>query len=308
MNYRSLFLATGRAIILYVSGLLIPVLGQFFVLFTPVPLILAYVRDGRTTGLLAIAVASSLVTLLGWYAAALFLLSFGLMTIGISEGMLRKMKPELIALLGGLLPILVLTPILLSYLAQLGENPILVAERYLRESVLEASKRYAGAGLTEMATATASIPDVVYYYLVRLLPGIFLATMTSQAAFCYGIARAFIIRKQGMGTSEKSFALWHAPDSWVFGLIASLGLLILPDESTNLIGWNLTILFGALYLAQGIALADFFMRKLRMHGFVRALMLTIILFLPPLIAALVAVGVVDIWADLRKVRAQTEAT
>jgi uncharacterized protein YybS (DUF2232 family) len=111
-----------------------------------------------------------------------------------------------------------------------------------------------------------------------------------------------------MKPGETSFSLWHAPDSWVFGLIASLALLLLQNDTLQLIGLNFAILFGTLYLVQGIALADFFLRKIKAHGIVRTIFLSLMLVLLPGIAALIALGVLDIWTDLRKVRKPIETT
>jgi len=56
------------------------------------------------------------------------------------------------------------------------------------------------------------------------------------------------------------------------------------------------------YTAQGAALVEFWLRKVKIGVVWRSFAHTIILTLPPLIAVVVALGVVDIWADFRKVR------
>jgi uncharacterized protein YybS (DUF2232 family) len=303
MNHRSLLIATAQTLALYLSRFFIPIIGQILVLFTPVPLILAYVRDDRTTGTLALIAVAALTALFGgWYTAVVFVLGFGLMAVNIGEGMLRRMKPERIALLGGLIPAILVTLLLLLYFAHAGKDPVALAEQYLRDSVAEAAKTYANAGLTDMATAAASLSEAFIYYLVRLFPGIFIATMVTQAAFCFGIARAFIMRKQGAKAEQASLALWHAPDTWVWGLIASLAFLTVPNEFSRLAGWNLMVLFGTLYCAQGAALVDHFLRKIQMHYSARAAIMAIIMILPPILAGMIALGIVDIWADFRKVR------
>jgi len=167
----------------------------------------------------------------------------------------------------------------------------------------EAAKVYAAMGLADMAATVTAMSDKFVHALVRLLPGIGVATSVVQAAFCYGIVRAAFIRRPGPIPLpvQNSLASWHAPDTWVWGLIASLTLLVVPDEIAWYVGWNLTILFAILYLAQGIALLDFYLRKTHMRPFVRGVIHTLILALPSIVFV-IAAGIVDIWADFRKVR------
>lgn len=310
MNYRSILIATAQILGLFVSGFVIPLLGQVLALFTPVPLILIYLRNGRNEGLITLAASTlTMAALGGWQAAAILSLTFGLMAVGISEGMRRNWKPEQTSLLGGLLPMAVLSAIVLLYLVRVGKNPIMAVDAYLRESLVAAAKTYTTMGLTEMATMVSSIPDAYIFYLARLLPGILIATSVMQAACCFGIARALLMRRPGayQAPAQASLTAWHAPDSWVWGLIAALALIVAPQEAAKLVGWNLAILFAVAYLAQGSAIVDHYLRKAGIKAFGRGLILAIILALPSLVFV-IALGIVDIWADVRKVRVQATTT
>ncbi len=304
MNYRAILIATIQTLGLFVSGFVIPLLGQMVALFTPVPLILIYVRNGKQAGLLTL-VASSVVMFLlgGWQAAAILILSFGLMAIGTSEGIRRNLKPEQTSLLGGLLPIAVLGAIVVFYLVRVGNNPITEVEAYLREIIANSAKTYTTMGLTEMAAVVSSIPDSFVYYLTRLIPSITIATSVTQAACCFGIARAILMRNPGPEPlpAQPSLAVWHAPDSWVWGLIAALALIIFPGETPRFIGWNIAILFAVLYLVQGSVIVENYLRKTGIRAFGRGLILALILVMPSVVFV-IALGVVDIWADFRKVR------
>jgi uncharacterized protein YybS (DUF2232 family) len=305
MNYRSMLLAAAQTLGLFIAGFLIPVLGQALVLFTPVPLIVAYVRDGRAEGLTALfATAGIVAVLLGWHIAAILLFSFGLMAVGTAEGMQRRLRPERIAVLGGLLPIAAAGSVLAYYLAHTGKNPVTILEGHLRGSITEAAKLYAGLGLTEMASAVTSVSDTFVHYLVRLVPGIAVATSLLQAACCFGLARAIIIRGTGAASvpsSQPSLAAWHAPDAWVWGLIAVLALMMIPNEASRLTGLNCAIVFSVVYLVQGIAIVEHVLRKARIQAIARGLIHALILALPTIVFV-IALGVVDIWADFRKVR------
>ncbi len=304
MNYRAILIATAQTVGLYAAGFIIPLAGQLLALFAPVPLIIIYVRSGRREGF-AVLVASCLLSALlgGWMTAAVFLLSFGLMAAGTGEGMRRTAKPEAIALLGGLLPLAVLGVLLTAYLARIGKSPLMATEDYLRSNVAEAAKLYTTMGLTEMASTITSVSDKFVHYLSRLMPGIVIATFVSQAAACFGLARAIIMRKQDPSAvvPQTRLSLWHAPDSWVWGLIAALTLVILPGEATHFTGYNIAIVLAVVYLAQGTAIAEHFLLRTRLRPFMRGMIIALILAMPSIVFV-IALGIVDIWADVRKVR------
>ncbi len=307
MNYRAILIATIQTLGLFVAGFIHPI-GQLFALFTPVPLILVYVRNGKWAGLTTLVGSSAIMSVLGgWQAAAILFLSFGLMAVGTSEGMRRNLKPEQTSLLGGLLPIAVIGAIVLFYLVRVGKNPIMEVEAYLRAIIATSEKTYTTMGLSEMAAMVSSIPDSFIYYLARLIPSITIATSVTQAACCYGIARAILVRRPGTEPlpAQPPLAAWHAPDSWVWGLIAALALIVVPRETARLFGWNIAILFAVLYLAQGAAVVEHYLRKTGLRSFVRGLILALVLAMPSIVFV-IALGIVDIWADFRKVRGPIE--
>ena len=304
MNYRSTLLASAQTLGLFIAGFTIPVLGQALVLFTPVPIIVTYVRDGRAEGLTTLFATGAIVAaLLGWHIAAILFFSFGLMAIGTAEGMHRRLRPESIVVIGGLLPIATAGIVLSYYLAHMGKNPVTLLEGHLRDSLAEAARLYSSLGLKDMASLVTSVTDTFVHYLVRLVPGITVATSLIQAAFCFALARAAILRKTGAVPipSQPSLAAWYAPDAWVWGLIAALALIMVPNEAARLTGLNCAIVFSVVYLVQGIAIVDHVLRKARIKAVARSLIHALILALPTIVFV-IALGVVDIWADFRKVR------
>ncbi len=304
MNYRAVIIAAAQAAVLYGAGFVIPVLGQAFALFTPVPFIIIYVRYGVGEGVAAIALSSALITfLVGWQAALILWLSFGLMALGTSEGMRRKWKPESATLLGGLLPVAAIGFALAYYFLHAGRNPVTAVEEYLKGSIAEAAAFYTSLGLADMAAVVSAVSDTFVHYLVRLIPGIAIATSVVQAACCFGLARALIMRRPGTGPAlkETSLAAWHAPDGWVWGLIAALAAVLVPNEAVRFTGLNVAILYLVVYTAQGMANVEHALRKSGIpaagRGFIHAVILAL-----PTVVFLIALGVVDIWADFRKVR------
>lgn len=312
MDSRGIIRAAMQTIILFGAGLIVPLLGQFVTLFTPVPLVMLTVRSGWPAGSVAAALATAAsAALAGWQAGLLLLAGFGLMAAGIAAGMRLRLRPESSVLLGGVLPVAAGAVSLAVFAAASGARPVAAAEEYLHASVREAVSLYQRLGLTDMAAVVTASENTFVRSAVRLLPGIALATSLIQAACCFGTARFFLQRGAAAGGGSAPYggqlAVWHAPDSWVWGLIAALACVAVPLEAVKFIGWNAGIVFLVVYTAQGMAIVDFVLRRAGMGPVVRAvfhavlLAMPTVLFLPPL-------GIVDIWADLRKVRTAGSGT
>jgi hypothetical protein len=316
MPYRSILTAAIQSAGLMIAGFLVPVVGQIALLFAPVPIIFIMVREGKLPGMLAVGLATAIIAVLAGGQAVFIViyLSFGFMAMGLADGLRWRWKPENAILIGGLLTLVALVVVLAPFLQSTGKGPVAVTEEYLRTSIAGAQQLYTQLGLTDVAQMMAQVTDAVVYYLVRLLPGIILATILLQAACCYGMARALILRKDPAAAvlSEPSLATWHAPDSWVWGLIITLGLvaigLITPAKGIAFfLGLNLALLYLIIYAAQGISLVEFTLRKAKVGTIWRSLILSIIVALP-VIVPVIALGVVDIWADFRKVRTPAQPT
>ncbi|MEK6744312.1 MAG: DUF2232 domain-containing protein [Nitrospirota bacterium] len=305
MPFRSILTSALQSAGLMIAGFLVPVIGQITLLIAPVPLILIMVREGKLPGMLAVGLATAIIAVLagGQAVFVVIFLSFGFMAMGLADGLRWRWKPENAVLIGAILTIVALVVVLTPFLSSTEKGLVTVAEDYLRTSLAEAQQLYTQLGLTEVAQMMAQVTDTVVYYLVRLLPGIILATTLLQAACCYGVARSLILRKDPAAAvlSEPSLAAWHAPDSWVWGLILTLGLVALPDVTIRFIGMNLALVFLLVYSVQGLALVEFTLRKAKVGTIWRSMILTFIVALP-VIVPVIALGVVDIFADFRKVR------
>jgi uncharacterized protein YybS (DUF2232 family) len=164
-------------------------------------------------------------------------------------------------------------------------------------------KLYTTLGLTDIAQAAQSLAEPFVFYVVRLMPSLVIVTALTQAACCYGIARIILVRRHGPTSAPGvPLALWHAPDVWVWGLIAALGLMAVPAAALKISGWNLTVVYATVYTIQGLAILEYGLKKLAIPAVARGFLIAFILAMP-LFVFVTALGVVDVWADFRKVRA-----
>jgi uncharacterized protein YybS (DUF2232 family) len=310
MPFRLIIIAALQSAGLYAAGFLIPLLGQVAVLFVPVPLIVLTVREGRGPGYLALGLASLFIAAMSsWQMSVLlFFLGFGLMAAGLSEGILRNRKAEQAVFIGGALPVAALAVGLSFLLLKTGKDPIPMAEAYLRGTITDAREVYSKLGLGEVAQTLDQVSDRIIHYVVRLLPGILLSASLMQAASCYGLTRTIILRRNPGSpiASQPSLAAWHAPDSLVWGLIGTLvliawGLIDQTQTRAFLLGLNLACVYGLLYMVQGLSLIEYAFLRARIPAVWRVV-LFMLLFALPAVVLIIPLGIVDIWADFRKVR------
>jgi uncharacterized protein YybS (DUF2232 family) len=105
------------------------------------------------------------------------------------------------------------------------------------------------------------------------------------------------------------FSQWVVPEPFVFGFIAGALLMIaakflaLPDGNwEDLLGSNLLVFFGGLYMIEGFSIIVYYMQKWNVPPFLRfgLYVLMFILFGPPF-----CLGLLDVWMDFRKIKSPT---
>jgi len=100
---------------------------------------------------------------------------------------------------------------------------------------------------------------------------------------------------------------WTAPDSVVWGVIASGFMLIPGVPALRQAGGNLLAVFGLVYAFQGMAIVASWFGRMKLSTLLRTLGWLLIALQPVIALAVCCVGLADTWADFRKVRAKTEA-
>ena len=103
--------------------------------------------------------------------------------------------------------------------------------------------------------------------ITLLFTGIFPALALSGAVFTVWVnllAGRLLFRRSGVAFPDfGDLAAWKAPERLVWILIAAGGMLFVPLEGITIVGMNLLIVCGLIYLFQGLAIAAFFFRQKR---------------------------------------------
>ncbi len=285
---------------LALAGATIPIAGVFFGLLTPLPVILLSVRHGRAIALLGVlAVGASLAPLLGLGYTWAFCLEFALPALVLAEAIRREWAPErsvaagVLAVLGGSL--------LGLFILSRGEGgPIEYLLEHLDLALQEALGFYSKMGLSSDEVGRLSTSaEQVRRFLLAASPGLFIAAALLTTSTNYFLARSGVARASTTGGSEPGFA-WNMPDWLVWLLIGAASLFLSGLPIVKEIGLNGLLVMMTLYLLQGLAIAAFWLRRLKLPPLVGILGVVLLLLQPLLLLLLTGVGLFDIWFVFRR--------
>jgi uncharacterized protein YybS (DUF2232 family) len=284
---------------------LIPFIGPVAVILTPLPTLYYCSRLGRWSGLTILIVSFpatyGILGLLGHGTNLPVLFMIGFAGVTLSEVLKRHLSVEKTFLLASLALFCCGAGFVLYHSFRTGTAPWQMLELYVAGIVLENIKLYAQLNISEeqIRMIRENVPQIT-----RLFTGIFPALAMSGAVFTVWVnllAGRILFRRNGVAFPDfGDLAAWKAPEKLVWILIAAGVMIIVPMEGTAIVGMNLLILCGLVYLFQGLAIAAFFFREKRVPVTVRWLFYILLLVQQYMLVIVIAFGLFDMWVDFRK--------
>ncbi len=288
------------SLLLALAGATIPIAGVFFALLIPLPLIILFSMHGRGVALLGVvAVWASLTLLLGRGVAWIILVEFGLPAAVLAEARRRDWTPEqsvaagAVAMIGGSL-------IALISLSWSVGSPIEYLGDRVDRAIQDTTALYARLGLSADEAGAVSISGATARRLFLVTsPALLIAVALLTTSANYFMARAAMARASAGNGSSQGFA-WTLPDWLVWLFIGSAVMFLTGLSVIKEIGMNGLIVTMALYFLQGLAIAAFWSRRLRLPPLVGMLGIVLLLIQPWLVLLLAGVGLFDTWFVFRR--------
>ncbi len=287
-----------------------PVVGFFCFILLPLPMMIYRIRlDRKDGGIVAIAGMTVVTVYSGNIGADLYFLS-AMIGLGFCLGEFTEMNfpvGHIVGFAGGLVwGACVFALILYSNFS--GSNTVAVVSDYIDTYLTVTMMLYQKIGMPddvvrELALAREDIRDT----LTGILPGMFAAALLFIAWLNVLLARMVFRIRNIQIISDAPLNTWKAPDSFVWGLIGCVGLMMLPGHALNLIGINGLIVLMMVYFFQGIAIVSFYFNKKQIPVFIRILMYAIIVIQQILVLLVIGLGFFDVWFNFRRIGADPSA-
>jgi uncharacterized protein YybS (DUF2232 family) len=307
---------TGIAIssLAFLAASLIPVIGTFFFILTPLPILYYYSKIGRIEGLMVFVVSLSVVavilTISGFAASIPLLFISGSLGVILSEIFRKNYSVEITTIL----PVMVLLILWLSFILfqslSLGKQPWILVEDYIGSNIQESIQFYAQLDIPveQIDFAKNNIKQITNFFT-----NIFPALIIVSASFTVWInilAAREIFQKNRMWYPDfGDLARWKAPEGLIWILIATGVMLLIPVEWARIVGLNLLLICLFLYLLQGLSIIGFLFKNKNVHRLFRIPCYILMFAQQYIILLVIALGVIDLWVDFRKfIKPITEST
>lgn len=270
-------------------------------LFAPAPLAVLCVRHGQVAMLLTAALGvAGLWGGQGAEAAVAFVFAVGLPAYLIGRGLKAGWPPEVVVGVCAALLSLATYAALRLGLPD-GIRP------WVADLVTRTIDLYAAQGVPEETVAmlrdrAEPFTDLFFHLLplVLMTSGIALGTASLLSA------RGWLARRKTEGLAPFSPLAWHLPDTWIWALIVAGILTLVPHEGAKVAGQNALGVMAIAYSLQGWAVVASIFHTRKVHALLQGAFYAVMVLWPPLAAALVLIGLTDVWTDLRKVRPRAE--
>ncbi|HSA59970.1 MAG TPA: DUF2232 domain-containing protein [bacterium] len=324
--FLAIALSTGLTLVLFLTGLL--------VVFTPLPVALAFIRKGMGAALVVSAV--SLVALVALYRLPGEPLTFlpmmvfhpsvslrGVLALSVAylsyylwlgwiaayssrrTGRWSSLEPSVawMTVLGLAVPVAGLFVFAVTAKMDLWQNVGTGLQDLFRRMIdLQQS---AGLGEEDAAFLRASAPLVVTRFL-QVLPSLWIDLTLAVLSLTVLFLRRWT-REERLFPNWPDFGLWRLKEIWIWapigaGAVYFLNVYAVESPVLGIIALNALIVLAAVSIFQGLSVASFFFRTrlsplMRLAGY-----LIFFIFLQVGLVVLAAVGVSDFWFDFRKLK------
>jgi uncharacterized protein YybS (DUF2232 family) len=305
----------GGAISLLLASIIIPFVGPFFSLLTPLPFLYYSTKLGLIGGIKLAAMVVTAIGLIayvsGYSQITLPVLEFSLVGTGLAELFRRKLSLGNTIFLATLFMVLLGLGMLVIMGLSRDMGPIEMVLSYLGSHLNAAIQTYEDAGSSQL-----NVPELNAYAktFMATISQIYPALMIIGTGFALWLNIVISRPLFRMGKLEYPEFIpmdrWQAPDHLVWGLIVAGFALFLSSESIQFLAVNALIVILAIYLFHGLSIIVFFLNKYHVPSWIRLGIYFLIIVQQFFLAMLTFAGLFDQWIDFRKIhrRADSQTT
>ncbi|HVO66843.1 MAG TPA: DUF2232 domain-containing protein [Syntrophales bacterium] len=308
------FIGIAISSLAFLAALLIPIIGPFFFIISPLPIFYYYSKTGRVQGSTIFAISLSLVaiilTIFDSSANIPLLFLLGSLGVILSEIFRKNYSIETTIIL----PVLVLTILWFTFIffqsLSLGKQPWLLIEDYIERDIQEIIQLYAQLDIPveQIDLAKNNIKQITHFF-TNIFPAILLVSASFTVWINIMAARELFQKNRIWYPDFGDLSRWKAPESLIWILIANGVMLLIPVEWVQILGLNLLLICLFVYFLQGMSVIGFLFKAKNVHRLFRIPCYVLIFAQQYIILIVIAVGIIDLWIDFRKfINPLTDAT
>jgi len=299
--------------LLLTSCLLVPNIGPapfgWIFFFVPLAVFAVLLFQGKVAGTIQVrnAVLLALVLAVPFGSWRALLLGLTMVPVGFVLDNARQRRFSPIATGGQAL--LVLGLLWLAYWGifglATGMNPYSVLCQVLDTALVQGRELYLASGqevTPEQAEIIRETSARLQTTLPRILPGLLVTSLLLTVWGNLVLAARLLAWLRPADAVWPGFSHWCLPDQLAWLPIVAIVLLLLGPDALQGLGGNLLLLASVVYLFQGLAVLAHFMGRWQVARPLKLLVWLVVLLQSLGLTVLAVVGLVDTWADFRRLR------
>jgi uncharacterized protein YybS (DUF2232 family) len=300
-------IATGIAItcLVFLLSVYIPLIGFFCALFIPLPILFYRAKLGRSTGAIvpAVVIVAMMIVAGGLTVDVLFFVQLLLLGFMLCELFEKNLSVEktILGATGAVVGTTIIGIVVYSNFVNIGIGDLI--SNYIGRNLKLTLALYESMGVSEdNIQILAESLDRIKYVLVRIIPALAVASTLFVSWINTLIAKPVLESRRLFYPDFGTLNLWQAPEYFVWGVIASGLMLLLPGGFLKMIGFNSLLILLTVYFFQGIAIVAYFFEQKRVPRFFRILLYTLIALQQFLLLVVIGFGFFDTWLNFRKLK------
>ncbi|MFQ5902997.1 MAG: DUF2232 domain-containing protein [Candidatus Binatia bacterium] len=300
---KSFSLALGSTVLLFLSGVAIPLVGFLLIPLVPQPPLSFGLKYGKGNGVRLLLLATLMLFFLGGKELALGYSLLGLMVVllFVSFGRGWSIESVVAGTAGGMLA--AVSAVLLYFFGSLSHLRQVI-QQAMRDNLEISLKVYEEIGFSgeNMEIFRERAPHIIEAIL-QIMPALAFASFVTMIL----INLVFLYRRfpdqHSFFVSTGDLKEWKSPEPLIWCFILSGFFLFLPGgEMLQTLALNIFLVIAFFYFFQGLAIVAYYFHHKNVPFFLRSLAYVLIVLEQIFTLFVVGLGLFDLWGDFRRLK------
>ena len=290
-------------VVIFTASIYLPVIGFFFSLFIPLPILFYRSKVGRKTGIIVYILSIIMMIVITGRISLDIFFFVELLLLGFVLSELIEMRLSIEKTISyACASVLIAGIIILFFYSNLSNTGIytLVSE-YISRNLDLTMAMYESMGVSdESIHVISNSTEKIQYVLIRIIPAMLISLILFVSWLSLLIAKPMLKAKNIFSPDFGSLKLWQAPEFMVWIFIGCGAALILSDNTFKILGLNGLIVLMTIYFFQGIAIVSFYFEKKNVPRIFRIFLYSVLALQQLVLLSVIGLGFFDMWLNFRK--------